>query len=100
MTSPNFTQYDPSTDPTVSTWGGSAYDRAENNVTHNIDESVPGGAFASVRAPAWHNLGTVHDKQVSALELLKSAYGDYEVFKSPDFAHVERPGSTPRASPS
>lgn len=85
------TLYDPSTDPTVSNWGGSAYDRAESNITHNLDTSVPGGAFASVRAPGWHNLGTVHTKQVSALELLQSAYGDYEVFKAADFAHVERP---------
>lgn len=91
--------YDPSTDPTVSNWGGSAYDRAENNVTHNIDESVPGGAFASVRAPGWHNLGTVHDKQVSASELLTSAYADYEVFKSPDFAHVERPWLNANGTP-
>lgn len=98
VTSPNFTDYDPSTDPTVSNWG-SDYDRKESGVTHNIDESVPGGAFASVRSPAWHNLGTVHEEQVSALELLRSAYADYDVFKSPDFAHVERPWLDAKGNP-
>jgi phage/plasmid-like protein (TIGR03299 family) len=91
VTSPNFTNYDPTTDPTVSGWGGSDYDRRESGITHNIDTSVPNGAFASVRAPGWHKLGVVHTEQVSAETLLKSAHADYKVFKAPDFAHVERP---------
>ena len=41
-----------------------------------------------MRAGAWHNLGTVHTKQVSALELLQSANGDYDVIKMPDYAQV------------
>lgn len=91
--------YDPTTDPTATNWNGqgpggaqTAYDLAERQIKHGI-EQIPGApaSFASVRAPAWHNLGTVHTEQVSALKLLQSANGDYDVIKVPDFAHIEVP---------
>jgi phage/plasmid-like protein (TIGR03299 family) len=45
----------------------------------NIDLTVTGGAFASVREQAWHGLGTVVDHPVSALELLQLAGCDFEI---------------------
>lgn len=98
MTSPLFDNslYDPAKDPTVSNWNGqgpggaaTAYDLAERQVSHGI-EQIPGAtpSFASVRAPAWHNLGIVHTEQVSALELLKSAHADYDVIKVPNYAQL------------
>lgn len=69
----------PTIDPTIEGWG-STYDVAEGP-NHQIDTSVPGGAFASVRDKAWHNLGTVREGQVDALTLLQDAYGDYPVWK-------------------
>lgn len=97
MTSPMFDgTYNPANDPTVENWNGqgqggtdAAYDLKEYQVKHGI-EQIPGApaSFASVRAPAWHKLGTVHAQQVSALELLKSANADYPVYKVPNYAHI------------
>lgn len=75
----------PGYDPTINDWG-TTYDAAENPLKHGIDESVPGGAFAAVRDPAWHRLGKVHEGQVTASTLLVSAYADYPVFLVDDYA--------------
>lgn len=75
-------------DPTVKDWG-TQYDVAENKLRHGIDMSVEGGAFASVRNPAWHNLGHVTTEQVTALELLELGGCRYEVFKAPVQTTVE-----------
>lgn len=90
MTDPNSPDYD----PTISDWG-SDYDVAEGP-NHMIDETVTGGAFASVRDRAWHNLGTVwnpdeHNGRVpNSRELLKLAKCDFPVYNSPIMAQVER----------
>lgn len=76
-------------DPTVSDWG-SKYDVAEGP-NHQIDESVTGGAFASVRVPAWHKLGVVVEHQVSAEQLLKLGHADYPIFRAPITTRVEVP---------
>lgn len=89
--------YDPTNDPTVQNWNGqggggnsaqAAYDAAERMISHGIDQTGNTPAFASVRAPAWHNLGPVFDHPVPAMELLEAAHGRYTVYKVPDFAHV------------
>jgi phage/plasmid-like protein (TIGR03299 family) len=92
MTSPLFddTLYDPTKDQTVTGWG-TQYDIAENKVQHGIDKTGGVAAFASVRAPAWHNLGVTFDHQVTAEELLVAAHADYDVLKVPDYAHHEVP---------
>lgn len=82
-------------DPTISDWGNK-YDIHENQLTHHIDETVAGGAFASIRHKAWHNLGTVwdpaeHDGNLpSSVELLQFAQCDYPIYKTPVMAQVER----------
>lgn len=82
-------------DPTVSDWA-TQYDVKENPNLHGIDETVAGGAFASIHHKAWHNLGTVwdpaeHDGNLpSAVELLKFADCDYPIYKVPVMATVER----------
>lgn len=58
---------------------------------HEIDMTVTGGAFAAVREPAWHKLGVVTDKQVTALELLQMANADYDIYKTPVTTHMEHP---------
>jgi phage/plasmid-like protein (TIGR03299 family) len=58
---------------------------------HNIDMSVPNGAFAAVREPGWHQLGVVTQEQVDALTLLQMGHGDYEVFLAPCKTTVEVP---------
>lgn len=81
-------------DPTIDGWatsnerGQGAYDAAESPVSHKIDQTVTGGAFAAVRDKAWHGLGVVVDHQVSARELLKLAKCDYRVEKAPLEASV------------
>jgi hypothetical protein len=84
------TLYDPTKDQTVTGWG-TQYDIAENRVQHGIDQTGGVAAFASVRAPAWHNLGVTFDHQVTAEELLVAAHADYDVLKVPDYAHHEVP---------
>lgn len=85
---------DPTYDPTISDWG-SNYDVAEGP-NHMIDETVTGGAFASVRDKAWHNLGTVwnpdeHDGRLpDSRELLRAAKCDFPIYKAPVVAQVER----------
>lgn len=64
---------------------------------HGIDMSITGGAFAAVREPGWHGLGTVTQEQVGALKLLQMSGGDYDVFHAPVKTTVEvpiAPGST------
>lgn len=85
---------EPGYDPTINDWG-TQYDVAENKLTHGIDETVTGGAFASVRNPAWHRLGVVFDTQVSASELLTAAYADYDVFHAPVRTSIEVPMTNP-----
>jgi phage/plasmid-like protein (TIGR03299 family) len=80
---------DPNYDPTVNDWG-SKYDVAEGP-NHGIDESVTGGAFASIRDKAWHNLGYVSDVQISASELLKKGWCDYPIYKRPAVSLIEDP---------
>lgn len=58
---------------------------------HNIDMSVPNGAFAAVRDPGWHQLGIVTQDEVDALTLLQMGYGDYEVFLGPCETSVQVP---------
>lgn len=60
---------------------------------HGIDMSVLNGAFAAVRDPGWHGLGTVTMDQVDALTLLQMGHGDYEVFLAPCKTTVELPVS-------
>jgi phage/plasmid-like protein (TIGR03299 family) len=87
MTSPASTE---AYDPTIADWA-TRYDIKENPLLHQIDMSVTGGAFASVRNPAWHNLGVTVDHQVSADELLKLAHADYDVFLAPSMTELEVP---------
>jgi phage/plasmid-like protein (TIGR03299 family) len=81
-------------DATISDWG-SNYDVAEGP-NHMIDETVTGGAFASVRNKAWHNLGTVwkpeeHDGRLpDSRELLREAHCDFPIFSAPIIAQIER----------
>lgn len=60
-------------------------------MSHDIDMTVPGGAFAAVRDPGWHQLGIVTQEQVDALTLLQMGHGDYEVFLAPCKTTVELP---------
>jgi phage/plasmid-like protein (TIGR03299 family) len=53
--------------------------------------SVLNGAFAAVRDPGWHGLGTVTMDQVDALTLLQMAHGDFEPFLAPCRTTVEVP---------
>lgn len=82
-------------DPTISDWGNK-YDVHENQNTHHIDETVAGGAFASIHHKAWHNLGTVwdpaeHDGQLpTSIQLLDFAQCNYPIYKAPVMAQVER----------
>lgn len=76
-TSPNY-------DPTFKAWG-TQYDIVENKIAHGIDQTVTGGAFASVNYGAWHALGKVYERQVSALELLRGAGCDFPIFRTPVF---------------
>lgn len=87
----------PGYDPTISDWA-SKYDVAEGP-NHGIDETVTGGAFASVRNPAWHRLGVVFEEQVSAETLLQAAYADYEVFHAPVATMVDVPVLSPSGEP-
>lgn len=48
---------------------------------HNIDMTVTGGAFAAVRQPAWHMLGTVQENPAGALELLRAAKADFPILR-------------------
>jgi phage/plasmid-like protein (TIGR03299 family) len=50
-------------------------------MSHNIDETVTGGAFAAVRQPAWHGLGVTIDQPVKALELLRLANADFPILR-------------------
>lgn len=81
---------DPNYDPTVSDWANK-YDVAENPLLHGIDETVEGGAFASVRDPAWHRLGVVVNEQCTALELLQRAHCDYPIYQGPITTTVDVP---------
>lgn len=88
MTGPMFDgTYKPENDPTIEDWSGNGRmgvaDLAESKLRDGIDMSVTGGAFAAVRTPAWHKLGTVFTEQVTAEELLVAAGADYPVFKAP-----------------
>jgi phage/plasmid-like protein (TIGR03299 family) len=82
-------------DPTISDWA-TEYDIKENPNLHHIDETVAGGAFASIRHKAWHNLGTVWDpaehngELPTSFELLQYAQCDYPIYKVPVTAQVER----------
>lgn len=86
---------DPTYDPTINDWA-TDYDVKENPNLHGIDETVAGGAFASIHHKAWHNLGTVWDpaehegKLPSSVELLQYAQCDYPIYKTPVMAQVER----------
>lgn len=76
-------------DPTISDWGNK-YDVAEGP-NHGIDETVTGGAFASVRDAAWHKLGVVVDHQVTARELLRLAHCDFPIMRAPVTAELNMP---------
>jgi phage/plasmid-like protein (TIGR03299 family) len=88
-------------DPTISDWANK-YDVQENPNLHGIDETVAGGAFASIRHKAWHNLGSVWNpaehggKLPTSLELLQFAKCDYPIYKVPVTAQVERRDSQDR----
>jgi phage/plasmid-like protein (TIGR03299 family) len=81
-------------DPTISQWGNTV-DPAEAPC-HGIDETVTGGAFASVRDGAWHGLGTVwlpeqHDGRLpTSRELLREAKCDFPIYTNEILAQVER----------
>jgi phage/plasmid-like protein (TIGR03299 family) len=87
----------PGYDPTINDWV-SDYDKAEGP-DHGIDETVTGGAFASVRNPAWHRLGVVFDEQVDADTLLKAGWADYDVFHTPVMTEIDVPVLTPSGEP-
>lgn len=50
-------------------------------MSHLIDETVTGGAFAAVRVPAWHNLGVTVQENVKALDLLRLAHADFPILR-------------------
>lgn len=50
---------------------------------HNIDETVTGGAFASVREIPWHQLGVILDEPTSTLGILQAAHCDFDVLSAP-----------------
>lgn len=85
----------PGYDPTVNDWAGSDPMEAP---CHGIDETVTGGAFASVRKPAWHRLGVVFEEQVTADRLLVAGWADYEVFHAPVETTVQVPMRSPSGS--
>lgn len=87
----------PIQDPTVSGWGRT-YDVAEGP-RHLIDETVKGGAFASVRLPAWHGLGVVVEHPIPALDLLQLAKADYPILRGPVTTTIEVPMTTPAGDP-
>lgn len=80
-----FEGWDTENDQTVKGWG-TQYDIQENKVQDGIEKTAAGASFASVIAPAWHNLGTVFDRPVPAAELLAAGGADFEVFKRPAYA--------------
>ena len=52
-------------------------------MAHAIEEYTDGtAAFFTAREVAWHKLGTVTDNALTAEDALKTAYLDWEVFKS------------------
>jgi phage/plasmid-like protein (TIGR03299 family) len=85
MTTPQSPEYD----PTVNDWG-TKYDVKEGP-NHQIDETVTGGAFASVRQPAWHKLGVVVNEPVSAGKLLQLAKCDFDILRAPITSELEVP---------
>jgi len=87
-----FESYNPASDPTVENWGA-AVDTGERAMADGIDQSV--GGFASVRAPAWHKLGTVFDRPASAEELLVAAGADYPVYLEESAAVRRDPAGNP-----
>lgn len=48
-----------------------------------------GERFMGFRIPAWHNLGTVFNEPISAVEATKAARMDYQVIKAPLVAQVK-----------
>lgn len=86
MTSPN----QPGYDPTVNDWA-SQYDTAENPLKHGIDETVTGGAFASVRWGAWHKLGVTMPAGTTAPQLLKAGGADFPIYQAPIQTRLEVP---------
>jgi len=75
-------------DPTISQWGRTV-DPTEAPC-HGIDETVTGGAFASVRDGAWHGLGYTTTEQVSSRKLLGLAHCDFPIYTSPILSQIER----------
>jgi phage/plasmid-like protein (TIGR03299 family) len=72
----------PNYDPTFKAWG-TGYDVVERGLKHGLDETVNGGAFAAVNYGAWHELGTVMQKQCTALELLRASGNDFPIYRTP-----------------
>jgi len=62
--------------------GGREYNRTNNNtkgnkLAHELEIGANGEvAFASLREPAWHKLGTVFEEEVKTVEMLKLAHLD------------------------
>ena len=77
-------------DPTT-TWM-SDYDQAESMTSHGIDTSHGMSGFSAKYYGGWHSLGKVlMGDDVTAIQLLRAADGDYPIFSSPIMARVETP---------
>jgi phage/plasmid-like protein (TIGR03299 family) len=49
--------------------------------------------FLGVREPAWHNLGTVWQTEITPMQALKEIGGDFEIYKYPIFTNVVTPNN-------
>lgn len=75
----------------TTTWM-SDYDKAESMLSHGLDTSDGASGFSAKYYGGWHELGTViKDDNVTAIQLLRAAGGDYPIFKAPIMASVQVP---------
>jgi len=52
-------------------------------MSHDIDLTVTGGAFASLREMPWHGLGTIVENPLNTLDMLKAGHCDFPVHGAP-----------------
>lgn len=95
----NATGYTPATDEDIAamaaadrttTWMST--DKAESMLRHGLDTSHGAAGFSAKYYGGWHQLGKVfRDDNVTAIQLLRGADADYEIFRSPVAARVSTP---------
>lgn len=79
-------------DPTNNDWG-QGVDPGERKVNHQIARDFgANGGFSAKYYGGWHELGTViKDPNVTALQLLQAAGGDYPIFSAPISSRIDMP---------